>query len=211
MADNKIGVLFDLDGVILDTEGIYSEFWKEIDRRFPTGVVGFSDVIKGTCLEDILNNNFPKENHEEIINILQNFQKDMEYRYFPYAIEWVKSLHEAGIPMCIVTSSDQEKMNAVYKQHPEFRGFFDAVIVGEMVENAKPAPDCFLLGAKLLGKDIKDCYIFEDSLNGLKAALASGGKVIALSTTNAPELLTDAKMVIPDFKDFTIEKMLSIY
>lgn len=210
MADNKIGVLFDLDGVILDTEGIYSEFWKEIDRRFPTGVVGFSDVIKGTCLEDILNNNFPKENHEEIINILQNFQKDMEYRYFPYAIEWVKSLHEAGIPMCIVTSSDQEKMNAVYKQHPEFRGFFDAVIVGEMVENAKPAPDCFLLGAKLLGKDIKDCYIFEDSLNGLKAALASGGKVISLSTTNAPELLTDAKMVIPDFKDFTIEKMLSI-
>lgn len=210
MADNKIGVLFDLDGVILDTEGIYSEFWKEIDRRFPTGVVGFSDVIKGTCLEDILNNNFPKENHEEIIIILQNFQKDMEYRYFPYAIEWVKSLHEAGIPMCIVTSSDQEKMNAVYKQHPEFRGFFDAVIVGEMVENAKPAPDCFLLGAKLLGKDIKDCYIFEDSLNGLKAALASGGKVIALSTTNAPELLTDAKMVIPDFKDFTIEKMLSI-
>lgn len=210
MADNKIGVLFDLDGVILDTEGIYSEFWKEIDRRFPTGVVGFSDVIKGTCLEDILNNNFPKENHEEIINILQNFQKDMEYRYFPYAIEWVKSLHEAGIPMCIVTSSDQEKMNAVYKQHPEFRGFFDAVIVGEMVENAKPAPDCFLLGAKLLGKDIKDCFIFEDSLNGLKAALASGGKVIALSTTNAPELLTDAKMVIPDFKDFTIEKMLSI-
>lgn len=210
MADNIIGVLFDLDGVILDTEGIYSEFWKEIDRRFPTGVKGFSDVIKGTCLEDILNKNFPKENHEEIINILQNFQKDMEYRYFPYAIEWVKSLHEAGIPMCIVTSSDQEKMNAVYKQHPEFRGFFDAVIVGEMVENAKPAPDCFLLGAKLLGKDIKDCYIFEDSLNGLKAALASGGKVIALSTTNAPELLTDAKTVIPDFKDFTIEKMLSI-
>lgn len=210
MADKKIGVLFDLDGVILDTEGIYSEFWKEIDRRFPTGVEGFSDVIKGTCLEDILNNNFPKENHEEIINILQDFQKDMEYRYFPYAIEWIKALYEEGIPMCIVTSSDQEKMNAVYLQHPEFRGYFDAVIVGEMVENAKPAPDCFLLGAKLLGKDIQDCYIFEDSLNGLKAALSSGGKVIALSTTNSPEMLTDAKMVIPNFKDFTIEKMLSI-
>lgn len=210
MADNIIGVLFDLDGVILDTEGIYSEFWKEIDRRFPTGVEEFSDVIKGTCLEDILNNNFPKENHEEIINILQDFQKDMEYRYFPYAIEWIKALYEEGIPMCIVTSSDQEKMNAVYLQHPEFRGYFDAVIVGEMVENAKPAPDCFLLGAKLLRKDIQDCYIFEDSLNGLKAALSSGGKVIALSTTNPPEMLTDAKMVIPNFKDFTIEKMLSL-
>ena len=46
------------------------------------------------------------------------------------------------------------------EQHPEFRGYFKAVIVGEMVENAKPAPDCFLLGPKLLDIDIKNCYIF---------------------------------------------------
>lgn len=50
-------------------------------------------------------------------------------------------------------------MDAVYEQHSEFRGYFKAVIVGEMVENAKPAPDCFLLGAKLLDIDIKNCYI----------------------------------------------------
>ena len=188
MQNNNIGVLFDLDGVILDTEGIYTEFWDQIEEKFPTGVKDFSRVIKGCCLEDI--------------------QKTMQYRYFPYAIEWVKTLYDAGIPMCIVTSSDQEKMNAVYEQHPEFRGYFKALIVGEMVENAKPAPDCFLLGAKLLDIDIKNCYIFEDSINGLKAALASGGHVIALSTTNPASVLGDAKLIIPDFKDFTIEKML---
>lgn len=208
MQNNNIGVLFDLDGVILDTEGIYTEFWNQIEEKFPTGVKDFSKVIKGCCLEDILNRYFPKENHAKIIEILNDFQKAMQYRYFPYAIEWVKTLYNAGIPMCIVTSSDQEKMNAVYEQHPEFRGYFKAVIVGEMVENAKPAPDCFLLGAKLLDIDIKNCYIFEDSINGLKAALASGGHVIALSTTNPASVLGDAKLIIPDFKDFTIEKML---
>ncbi|MDO4510472.1 MAG: HAD family hydrolase [Bacteroidales bacterium] len=210
MTNNNIGVLFDLDGVILDTEGIYSEFWGSIDAQFPTGVENFTEVIKGTCLDDILNTYFPKENHAEIIGILQDFQKNMPYRYFPHAIEWVKALHEAGIPMCIVTSSDEQKMEAVYEQHPEFRGFFHSVIVGEMVEHAKPAPDCFLLGAKLLGKDIADCYIFEDSINGLKAALASGGRVIALSTSNPPHMLADARLVIPSFEDFTVEKMLSI-
>ena len=185
MQNNNIGVLFDLDGVILDTEGIYTEFWDQIEEKFPTGVKDFSKVIKGCCLEDILNSYFPKENHAKIIEILNDFQKNMQYRYFPYAIEWVKTLYNAGI-----------------------RGYFKAVIVGEMVENAKPAPDCFLLGAKLLGIDIKNCYIFEDSINGLKAAFASGGHVIALSTTNPASVLGDAKMIIPDFKDFTIEKML---
>ena len=57
-------------------------------------------------------------------------------------------------------------------------------------------------------RQLKNCYIFEDSINGLKAALASGGHVIALSTTNPDSVLGDAKLIIPDFKDFTIEKML---
>lgn len=109
MQNNNIGVLFDLDGVILDTEGIYTEFWNQIEEKFPTGVKDFSKVIKGCCLEDILNRYFPKENHTKIIEILNDFQKAMQYRYFPYAIEWVKTLYDAGIPMCIVTSSDQKR------------------------------------------------------------------------------------------------------
>lgn len=208
MQSSDIGVLFDLDGVILDTEGIYTEFWDRVNDLFPTGVEDFSKVIKGSCLEDILNTYFDESNHQKIVHLLQDFQNNMPYRYFPYAIEWVKTLFDAGIPMCIVTSSDQKKMEAVYKQHPEFRGYFNAVIVGEMVSRAKPAPDCFLMGAELIGKDIKNCYIFEDSINGLQAALASGGHVIALSTTNSVSALGGADLVIPNFKGFSIERML---
>ncbi len=210
MQHNNVGVLFDLDGVILDTESIYTEFWNKIDYLFPTHVPEFSHIIKGSALSEILDTYFSKTDHDEIVRLLNDFQKNMEYRYFPYAMEWVKTLYEAGVPMCIVTSSDQKKMNAVYAQHPEFKGYFKAVVVGEMVNRAKPAPDCFLMGAKLLDIDIKNCYIFEDSLNGLKAAISSGGKAIALSTTNTAERLSNAQLVIPDFKDFTLEKMLRI-
>lgn len=210
MQYNHIGVLFDLDGVILDTESVYTEFWDKIDHLFPTQVSGFSYIIKGSSLSEILDKYFAKENHEKIVALLNDFQINMKYRYFPFAIEWVKTLYNVGVDMCIVTSSDQQKMDAVYQQHPEFSGYFKAVVVGEMVKRAKPAPDCFLLGAKLLGKNIRNCYIFEDSLNGLKAAISSGGKTIALSTTNPPEKLSEARLIIPNFKDFTMEKMLGL-
>ena len=209
MSHKDIGVLFDLDGVILDTEDIYTEFWDKIDKIYPTEVENFCHIIKGSALGAILNTYFPKHIHQHIIDILQDFQKNMQYCYFPYAMQWVKTLYDAGIPMCIVTSSDQKKMDAVYEQHPEFPGYFKAVVVGEMVTHPKPAPDCFLLGAKLIDRNIKNCYIFEDSINGLKAAGAAGGKVIALSTTNPPHLLSQANLVIPDFKDFTIESMVA--
>ena len=211
MNNSKIGVLFDLDGVLLDTEGIYSEFWAKVDELFPTGVDNFTSEIKGSNLETILGTYFPKEQHDEIVDILQTFQKDMPYNYFPGAIEFVKALHDEGIPMCIVTSSDARKMEAVYAQHPEFRGYFKDVVLGEMVSQPKPSPECFLLGAKLLGVKPQDCYIFEDSINGLKSAQAVGGKVIALSTTNKVERVAPfSLLVIDSFEKFTVDNMLSL-
>ena len=75
MQNNHIGVLFDLDGVILDTEGIYTEFWDQIEEKFPTGVKDFSKVIKGCCLGDILNDYFPKENMLKLLRFLMIFKK----------------------------------------------------------------------------------------------------------------------------------------
>lgn len=205
------GVLFDLDGVILDTEGIYSEFWSRIDQELPTHVPHFADVIKGSNLQHILNTYFPANKHSEIVARLNQFQHDMPYRFFPHALEWLRTLQRAGMPMCLVTSSDQRKMDAVYSQHPRFRDFFASVVVGEMVSRPKPYPDCFLLGAKRLGIDINHCYVFEDSLNGLAAGRASGAKVIALATTNSREALQGkADLIIDSFEGFTIEKMLAL-
>lgn len=187
--DKKRGALFDLDGVIIDTEGIYSGFWSAIDERFPTGIPHFAQSIKGMNLQEILGNHFPTHVQAQVQQMLMQFQADMKYDYFPGAMDFVRMLRDNGFAVAIVTSSDQQKMNELYRQHHEFESTFDTVITGDMVTHAKPHPECYQLAARLIGADLDDCIVFEDSVNGLKAGLASGAKVVGLTTTYGPEVV----------------------
>lgn len=206
------GVLFDLDGVLIDTEGIYSQFWEAVDRRFPTGVEGFAQVIKGSNLHNILHTYFPTEELRTQVNdMLNGFQREMRYDYFPGAIELLEELNRCGIPCCIVTSSDKSKMSALYAQHPDFASRFAAIVTGNMVSEPKPSPECFLLGAKMLGIDIKNCVVIEDSINGLKAGMASGARVIGLYTTCSREAIAPhCHMVAPNIGNLTTQSILNI-
>lgn len=206
------GVLFDLDGVLIDTEGTYTQFWEAVDRRFPTGVDGFAQVIKGSNLHNILHTYFPTEElREQVTDMLNAFQLDMSYDYFPGAIELVKELKSNNIACCIVTSSDRSKMAALYAQHPDFASHFDAIITGNMVNEPKPSPECFLLGAKELGIDIKDCVVIEDSINGLKAGMASGAHVIGLATTCTHEAIAPhCHLVENDISALSVTKIIEL-
>ena len=205
-------VLFDLDGVLIDTEGIYTQFWEAVDRRFPTGVEDFSQVIKGSNLHNILHTYFPTEELRRKVNeMLDNFQREMRYEYFPGAIELLEDLHRNDIACCIVTSSDKNKMASLYSQHPDFPGYFDAIVTGNMVNEPKPSPECFLLGAKMLGIDIKDCVVIEDSINGLKAGMASGARVIGIHTTCPREVIEPyCHMVAPTIGNITTQSIINI-
>ena len=127
------GVLFDLDGVLIDTEGIYTQFWQAVDKRFPTGVKNFAQVIKGSNLHNILHTYFPSPEMREQVNALLNdFQRDMRYEYFPGTITLLDELKRRNIPLCIVTSSDPDKMRELYHQKPEFSSYFQAIVTGDM-------------------------------------------------------------------------------
>lgn len=206
------GVLFDLDGVLIDTEGTYTQFWEAVDNRFPTGVKGFAQVIKGSNLHNILHTYFPTEEMREQVNDMLNaFQRDMRYDYFPGAIKLLEELKSKDIACCIVTSSDKRKMESLYSQHPDFPSLFQAIVTGNMVNEPKPSPECFLLGAKMLGIDIKDCVVIEDSINGLKAGMASGAHVIGLHTTCTREAISPhCHMVAPTIGDITTQLILNI-
>ena len=202
------GVLFDLDGVLLDSEGQYSIFWRAMDERFPTGVEDFSNYIKGFHLARILGYFANDEIREQIVQALVEFEKNMRFEFFPGAIALVKRLRDMGIPLAIVTSSDHKKMQALFSQHPEFPALFDTIITGDMVTRAKPDPDCFLLGAQQLGVDIKDCVVFEDSRNGLIAARASGARVIGITTTLSADIVTPlSDLTIPSVNELDVEQI----
>ena len=210
ISNRQCGVLWDLDGVLLDSEGKYSIFWARMDEEHPTGIDNFASYIKGFHLNRIMSYFESEEVRQRILDELLAFERDMVYEFFPGAIELVKQLRAAGIPMAIVTSSDRKKMQSLYSQHPEFPTLFDHIITGDMVTKAKPDPDCYLMGAKLLGIDIKNCIVVEDSRNGLIAGRESGARVIGIATTLSREAVNElSDMTLDSIGQLSVEQMLN--
>lgn len=199
--------LFDLDGVILDTESQYSVFWGGIGHEYHPEVPNFCQLIKGQTLVQIYERWFAGEEAKQaqITQRLDAFEAQMHYEYIPGAREYIMQLHALGIPMSIVTSSNQEKMRQVMSAHPELPQLFDRILTSEDFSASKPAPDCYLLGMRLFGVPAADCAVFEDSINGLKAGRAAGCHVVGLATTNPREVIAPlADEVIDNFKEILV-------
>lgn len=178
----RFGALFDLDGVLIDSESLYTRFWNEMESRFPTGDPNYAYNIKGMTLSHILKN-YPEEQRAPLLDALHDFENTMVYPVMPGVYEFLAKLRQAGASMAIVTSSDNVKMGYLYAQHPDLREFFDVTIDGSMVTKSKPDPEGYLRAAAAIGMDPADCYVFEDSLQGLEAGRRSGARVVGLATT----------------------------
>lgn len=194
--------LFDLDGVLIDTEGIYYDFWANIDRLYPTGIEDFAAYIKGSTLAKIMNYFTDEEVRKDIVKLLEEHEETMIYTVFDGVIDFLEYLREQGIPCAIVTSSNEDKMNKLFCQNDGLKDYFDVIITDRQVTRSKPDPQGYLLAAEQLNCRAEDCWVFEDSYSGLEAGRRSGAKVIALSTTNPRHTLIDkADLVINSFKE----------
>ncbi len=182
---SKKGMLFDLDGVLVDSEGEYSKFWGAMGDRY--GLVStFASDIKGPTIGEILQN-FPESDRDGILAALHEFEANMEYPVYPGVMEFLGRLKKAGIPSAIVTSSDNVKMDLLFGRRPELREMVNVVITGSMVSRSKPDPEGYLKGAELIGAPVEECCVFEDSLQGLQAGRSSGATVVGIATTNSRE------------------------
>ena len=204
---NFKAALFDLDGVVFDTEPQYTVFWGQQCREYHPEHPGLEQEIKGQTLVQIYDAWFAGELEKEqavITERLNQFEQQMSYNYVAGFVEYVEKLRQHGVKTAVVTSSNQPKMEAVYKSRPEFRGLFDAILTSEVFERSKPDPDCYLKAAERLGVVKDDCMVFEDSFNGLKSGRAAGMYVVGLATTNAAEAIEPlCDKVISDYLDST--------
>lgn len=182
--------LFDLDGVVFNTEPQYTVFWGEQCREFHPEHPGLEHEIKGQTLVQIYDAWFagPLADKQELITErLNEFEQQMDYVYIAGTQDFINSLRKKGVKTAVVTSSNQIKMEAVYQHHPEFKDLFDAILTSEDFERSKPDPDCYLKAAERFGVNPEDCVVFEDSFNGLKSGRAAGMRVVGLATTNPAE------------------------
>ncbi|MBD5214241.1 MAG: HAD family phosphatase [Bacteroidales bacterium] len=194
--------LFDLDGVIIDSEGAYSDFWGSIGREYGLAPT-FADDIKGTTLTDILTQHFPDEKtRKEVTQKIHDYELNMTYPLFDHVLDYLDKLHRQGIKCAIVTSSDNVKMSYLWRQQPRLKDYFDVIITGSMVSESKPSPEGYLKAASMLGIEPGECVVFEDSFQGVEAGRRAGAKVIALATTNpADKLAGRADRVINSFAE----------
>lgn len=207
-----IGFLFDLDGVIIDSEKEYSRMWKIINNEFPTGISLFEQQIKGCTLDMILSTFYKdEETREKVKNRLYELEKKMKYEYLPGADRVLKFLCDEKIPHALVTSSNDEKMKHLEEEIPGLKERFDFIVTSEFIQNSKPHPEGYLLAANKLNVSPKRCVVFEDSLQGVKAGKNAGAYVVGIAGTIDNELLSEFSDIIKDsLDDVEIELMINI-
>ncbi len=203
--------LFDLDGVIIDTEGQYTLFWDMIGRQYLRRV-NFGAEVKGKTLKRIFADCFastPADAKNEIAKAMEDFEAKMEMPYIAGFKEFFADLAQSGWKTAIVTSSNEKKMKSVYRKLPELLEMFDKIFTAEMFTESKPAPDPYLIAAAGFSLPASNCLVFEDSISGLISGKSAGMKTAGLATTNPAETVAKyADIVLPNFAGFTAEKAL---
>ena len=212
MNENRLkAALFDLDGVVFDTEPQYTVFWGSQCRLYHPEHPGLEQEIKGQTLTEIYDRWFSGpllEVQPVITQRLNDYEAQMHYDYIEGFERLMADLHRQGVRTAVVTSSNRPKMESVYRYQPGFKAMFDAIFTSEDFERSKPDPDCYLKAASRLGANPGECIVFEDSFNGLRSGRAAGMKVVGLTTTNALDAirpLSDLQMA--DYRDVTCERL----
>lgn len=179
-------VLFDMDGLMVDTESLSTEAFinsakaqgYNMTKEETLKVLGFTkaniyqfwiDYFQGTNVDG---KKLVDDHYEYIKNVLYTVGPEK----MPYVEELLKYLRENNYKIAVASSSDTADIKNNLEK-TKLEKYIDEIASGAEVENGKPAPDVFLLAAKRLGVDPKDCLILEDSKAGIKAGKASGAMV----------------------------------
>lgn len=209
--DKFKAALFDLDGVVFDTEPQYTVFWGGICRQYHPEHPGLEHEIKGQTLTQIYDRWFsgPLLSEQDSITArLNDYEQQMHYDYIAGFEPLIATLHHHGVKTAVVTSSNIPKMESVYRYQMGFCSLFDAILTSEDFERSKPDPDCYIKAAQRLETENDECIVFEDSFNGLKSGRAAGMTVVGLATTNTVEAIKPlSDLQLKDYNGLTFERL----
>ena len=192
---NVQGALFDMDGVILDSEGLYSRFWQEaaialgypMTRQQAMGMRALNRDAATAQLESYFG---PGVDYIQVrdkrIELMDAFVAGKGIPAKPGIRELLAALKAAGIPTCIATSSPIARVRE-YLEPLGLFDQFDAVVTGYDVPHGKPEPDIYLKAAEVLGKDPARCIALEDSKAGVLSAFRAGCMTIMVPDQDQPD------------------------
>ena len=177
------GVIFDMDGLMFDTERLWDTLWEPTCREMGVAMPADADAFRasgrglaGQALAEHIREYFPTADPQKMLQTAWRLADELFAKGVPCKpglFELLDVLEERGIPRIVASSSPRSMILQNLSTTGAGR-YFAQVVCGADVEHSKPAPDIFLLAASRLGVDIHRCLVLEDSLNGLRAARASG-------------------------------------
>lgn len=199
----SIGILFDMDGVIVASGPAHAASWKLVARKHGITVsdATFRETF-GRPSRDIVRLLWGEGLSDEQVRRIDE-EKEVAYRELirgmvPLSIgvrEALAGLRDTGYPMAIATSGPRENIDLVLRE-TGLDGWFHATVSGLDVKHGKPAPDCFLLAAERLGIPPRGCVVIEDAPVGVEAGVAAGMRVIGYVGTWPAERLRAAGAIV---------------
>ncbi len=198
-------VIFDLDGVILDTERLNVSFKLELSKKLGYSLTR-NDIVNSLGLgkKEAIEYFYKLVNNYWLYEQMSKYRKERTMEFIkknnslplrPYVLETLNFLKSHNIKVALATSSTKQLLDN-YFAYTNLYPYFDVVITNDMVEKGKPNPDIFLKASQELAINVEDIIVVEDSINGLKAAKAGRFKTVFIEDQWS---MTKDKIVYADY------------
>ena len=214
---NKQGVIFDLDGVIIDTGPFHKQSWYDLADK--EGYVMSDELFYSTfgMQNDLI---IPKLAGREVPrNRMERLSDWKEQRYRELVkgklklLDGVKplidDLKKHGFALAIGTSAPRANLDFML-EHIPLGDCFDVYVTGEEVTSGKPAPDTFLKAAEKLSLHTSKCVVVEDAVVGIQAAKAAGMPVVAVTNTTERDNLVQADLIVDSLTELNAENFAAL-
>jgi HAD superfamily hydrolase (TIGR01509 family) len=210
-----LGLIFDVDGVIVDSNPVHVETWsaylKRCGREVPPG---FAERMFGRRNDEIVRDLFgPALSREEAVKHGEAkealYRETMREVFARYLVPGVTSfvMQQHGRPLAVASNAEPANVHFVLEA-AGLRGCFPVVVDGHQVDRPKPDPQIYLRAADLLGLPPGDCIVFEDTPTGVEAACRAGMRVVGVATTY--RCLAGVDLTIGDFREPELQAWLRI-
>ncbi len=204
-------ILFDMDGVVIDTHRAVTDFWDALASKHAVQLTPaiFDQYIYGSPAVYTLDHVFPQlsaDERESVIQRLLDYETNQAYTEVQGITALLRDLKRHGVPTALVTSGARWKVDEVVRQLG-LDGLFTTDVTAGDIRQGKPHPECYLLAAHRLQKAPERCIVFEDSINGVKAAVASGALCSGVRPASIAAALFEvgARYVVRDFAETRVE------
>ena len=187
-------ILFDHDGTIIDSEDVHFTIWQDLLASYGVKIdhVFYSDVMAGIPVAqnsiDAVNMFNMSVRPEELTakkhEMTKAYLAQQPFPLMPHAVETIKKCYDAGFQLAIVTGGSRISVERTLDAR-NIRHMFSATVAVDDVEHSKPAPDCYQLAMKMIGKAPHECIAIEDTEHGMRAAVRAGVACVAIPTIHS--------------------------